>query len=587
MPGTYPQVTYTCTRCLRVSRRHHALQSAKRTALRRFSQQSPQLDNSHDRHPHVVEGDESQGQEKDRSANKGTPKQRDNDEPEMGAMSRRLAEATEEAMIEGGRAGIKAVEEVGFSDELKERLLERVKAQQFKSENAAAFAEANLGTHVARGSRDIAVSRPWDGGEAPEDTVLRMLDDAVKPLKPGLRGPAKIPSPVVDLRLNREPKMSAGQRLANARDKSSIYAGMKSNEMSESEREAWKKELRDRFKPAARAMPTTFRGLAGLANERIEDAIARGQFKNIPRGKAIQRDTRADNPFIDTTEYIMNKMIKRQDIVPPWIEKQQELVRTANNFRARLRNDWKRIAARTIASRGGSLEEQMQRAERYAEAERLYNPKKRAVEEISVPTNVTEDPVMVKITQEAPSPSSAAGDAQLVKIPLEINNLSSKPAVDGTTAPITMTTATADSIGEAGPEAEVASSPPPTPLPPPFRLPEWEAAEMSYLQLAITNLNNLTRSYNLQAPDLAKKSYFSLERELKACYADVAPQLAQAIKERASRPAKDVTANLGNRPGGGVLERLGATDSVAVYDSKKPLYGFKEFWNDLFSKERA
>ena len=38
----------------------------------------------------------------------------------------------------------------------------------------------------------------------------------------------------------------------------------------------------------------------------------------------------------------MNKMIQRQDIVPPWIEKQQELVKTANVFRGRLRADWVR-----------------------------------------------------------------------------------------------------------------------------------------------------------------------------------------------------------------------------------------------------
>ncbi|RFU25560.1 hypothetical protein B7463_g10779, partial [Scytalidium lignicola] len=529
--------------------------------------------------------DESQKDGKD-SSNEQTSKPQGNEEAKMGAMSRRLAEATEDAILEGGRAGIKAVEEVGFSEELKERLLERVKAQQFKSENAVAFAEANLGAHVGRGSRDIAVARPWSGNEATEDVILRMLDDAKKPLKPGLRGAAQIPSPVVDLRLKRQPKLSSGQRVANARDKSSIYAGMKSNQMSDSEREAWRQELKDRFKPAARAMPTSFRGLAGLANERIEDAIARGQFKNIPRGKGVQRDARADNPFIDTTEYIMNKMIKRQDIVPPWIEKQQELVKAANNFRARLRNDWKRQAARTIASRGGSLEEQIRTAERYAESERLYNPKTRAVEAISVPTNVTDDPVMVKITQEAPLASSSASDTQPVRISLEVGDSGSKPAAGSTAAPIT--SVVTEPAAEVGSNAEIASSLPPQPLPPPFRLPEWEAAEMSYLRLAITNLNNLTRSYNLQAPDLAKKSYFSLERELSSCYADIAPQLAQAIKDRASRPAKDLTAGIGNRSGSNsVLEMLGATDRVTVYDSKKPQYGFKEFWNDLFAKKEG
>ena len=194
-------------------------------------------------------------------------------------MSRRLAEATEEALLEGGRAGRKAFEEAGFSEELKVKLLERIEAAKFQSENAAAFAEAGLSKNVGQGSRDIATGQAWTGNEAAEDAMLRMLDDARKPLKPGLRGPAKIPSPIVDLRLKREPKQRPGQRLANARDRTSIYASSKESGMTDKEREDMRRELKERFTPGARAMPNSIRGLAALANERIEDAIARGQFK--------------------------------------------------------------------------------------------------------------------------------------------------------------------------------------------------------------------------------------------------------------------------------------------------------------------
>lgn len=253
----------------------------------------------------------------------------------------------------------------------------------------------------------------------------------------------------------------------------------------------------------------------------------------------------------------MNKMIQRQAIVPPWIEKQQELVKAAHVFRARLRNDWKRHAARTIASRGGTLEERMLQARRYAEAEKVYNPKRRRVEQISVPTTVVEDLAMVR-----PAPEVQLQDAQ--------------------TGP-----GTSDAVAPA-PLPPSDTQLPPTPLPALFRLPVWEAAEMSYLQLSIKNLNSLARSYNLMAPDLAKKPYFSLERELNSCYADVAPQLEGAIKERATRPTKDLTAKSVPRPGGvgGVLERF-AGDKPVVHDSKKPLYGFKEFWSDLWRDKSA
>jgi hypothetical protein len=256
----------------------------------------------------------------------------------------------------------------------------------------------------------------------------------------------------------------------------------------------------------------------------------------------------------------MNKMIQRQDIVPPWIEKQQELVKAANVFRARLRNDWKRTAARTIASRGGSLQEQMQMAARYAEAEKIHNPKRRAVEQISVPTNATNDPVMVKITQEAPSSTGSP----TIQISLETKD-------------------SAVTISETRSETPALQPEPPRiPLPAPFRIPTWETAEASYLNLAVTNLNSLTRSYNLMAPELAKKPYFSLERELKSCYADVAPQLAGEIKDRATRPVKELVEKIGHTPGS-VLERF-ASDKAHIYDSKKPLYGWKEFWSDLWEK---
>lgn len=287
----------------------------------------------------------------------------------------------------------------------------------------------------------------------------------------------------------------------------------------------------------------------------------------------------------------MNKMIQRQEIVPPWIEKQQELVKAAHVFRARLRNDWKRLAARTIASRGGSLQEQMRKADLYAQAELVYNPKRRAVEQISVPTNATDDPVMLKIIQEVPeagevAPLQVSLDSKEGEVTITESSILTTSDVPSEAAKVEQSAASSaqEELVEL-PESRVPSEPPRVPLPAPFRIPSWEAAEASYLQLAVTNLNSLTRSYNLMAPDLAKKPYFSLEREMKACYADVAPNLAREIKERAARPARDLVEKIGHRPGS-VLERF-AKDSVTIYDSKRPLYGFKEFWNDLFGEKRT
>ncbi|KAK3315552.1 hypothetical protein B0H66DRAFT_565581 [Apodospora peruviana] len=480
---------------------------------------------------------------------------------EQGPMARRLEEATEEALLSGGRAGKRAIEDAGFSEELKTKLLKKLADAKFEAEHAAAFAEAGVSGRVpgsaGQGTRAIASAEAWTGEESQEDAILRMLDDAKQQLRPGLRGKPKIPTPrIVDMRIKREPVISAGRRVASAREKAQAYAGSGLKEaesgLTEEEREAVKREFRERFSPGARAMPITVSGLAALANERIEDAIARGQFKNIPRGKGVERDARADNPFIDTTEYIMNKMIKRQDIVPPWIEKQQELLKAASSFRLRLRTDWKRHASRMIASRGGSLQEQMSRAAAYARAEEIHNPRRRNVDQIAVPSNSTDDAVMTKIRQ-----LRQQADAEKKERLTE----------------------------EEEPLKEMEQAQEPLPSVRPFRDPDWEAHERSYMELAVQNLNAITRSYNLMAPELAKKPYFSLERELKSCFADVAPQLADVIKERASAgPAKSITAGGAFRQSSGVLERLGGS-SVKVYESTAPKYGFRDFWKDLWVKK--
>ncbi|KAK3953005.1 hypothetical protein QBC32DRAFT_130136 [Pseudoneurospora amorphoporcata] len=496
-------------------------------------------------------------------------------EKEQGPMTRRLAQATEDALLTGGRAGLRAIEEAGFDEDLRNRLLAKVASAKFASEHASALSEAGLTSSghsripssAGQGTRSIASAQAWAGEESTEDAVLRMLNDAHKPLSREARGKAKTPSPVVDMRIQRQPQMSAGRRVASAREKAAAYVDMelpKADQigLTEEEREELRREFRERFMPIARAMPNTVSGLAALANERIENAIARGQFKNIPRGKGVERDTRADNPFIDTTEYIMNKMIKRQEIVPPWIEKQQELIKTAESFRKRLRNDWLRHAARTISSRGGTLEDQIRRANEYARAEEIHNPRRRNVDQISVPTNSTEDPVMVKIRQQTPSDASSSPS------PSAATSGSQEPATAG--------------------EPPTQTQEPDISFTKPFRDPTWVSSERSFLELSITNLNTITRSYNLMAPELAKKPYFSLERELNNCFADVAPLVAQTIRERATRPAgTNIADSMAFKKADGILGRFtGDVKGQRVYERREPKYGFREFWRDLWRGDK-
>ncbi|QPH09843.1 hypothetical protein C2857_000879 [Epichloe festucae Fl1] len=472
----------------------------------------------------------------------GNPKK---DEP--GPMSRRLEEATEEALLSGGASGRRAIEDAGFSEELKEKLLDKVAGARFQQQYKGAFAQAGISPStssppaVQAHASHISSGNPWTGTEDAADAVLRMLHDAKKPLRPGDRG--KFQPPVVDTRIRRRVPQSPGQRVVSARDKANMYVGGMDTKtikgLSDEEREEIKAERRERFQPAARAVPSTLSGIAALANQRIEDAIARGQFKDLPRGKEMERDPRANSPFIDTTEYLMNRMIQRQELVPPWIEKQQELTKAARVFRERLRNDWKRHASRMIASRGGSLEEQMRRAEVFAAAELAHNPRRSSDGENS--------PSILGLHGTSPS----LGAAECTS-----DSTSPDPAGSMTDGPVVQR---------------------------PFRDPDWEIAETAYVDLSIENLNSITRSYNLMAPELARKPYFSIDRELKSCFADMAPLIANEIKVRAVGRSTAGTVRPGKTEGSTLAERIFGKDDVKIHlEANEKVYGLREWWRDFW-----
>lgn len=394
-----------------------------------------------------------------------------------------------------------------------------------------------------------------------------MLDDAKKPM----RVPYKIPQPTtattpVNVSLkptsssSKKPQ-STGHRLADARDRAATYAMSQSSGLTDEEREALRKEFSQRFEFGARSLPMSIQGLASLANERIEDAMARGQFKNLPRGKGVhvERDHNASSAFIDTTEYFMNKIIQKQEIVPPWIEKQQELAKEVDRFRQRLRSDWRRHAARLIASQGGSLEQQVRHAKAYAAAEARLASSRRAQSAISSSSSSSDtDPSSSSFT-----PITHEG------------RISSRPPPP---PPESQSTAVTDSN-------------PDDPLPnlPPLRDPSYLSIERGFYELQIKTINDLTRSYNLQAPRLAQKPYLNLERELDACYADVAPTLADEIVRRVTEKrapesgAQDEKSSGGG--GSGIFDALAGKQPVRVYEEDRSKnYGLKEFWRDLWGK---
>ncbi|KAI5841508.1 hypothetical protein DFP73DRAFT_555989 [Morchella snyderi] len=450
-----------------------------------------------------------------------------NEEPEPeSALTRRFTAMAEDALAASPRRASQIASENSFSEDLKRELEARIAGADFNSANASAIASANLPSYASKHTRDIASAQHWTGDESTSDSVLRMLVDAHKPLKKDLRGSSANAKPAnVDLRPTRkyQPR-SSGDRIARARERTAEYSLVR-DAATEDERAEIRSMFRDRFLPESRAVAASVGALNSLADEKIEEARRRGAFKhNSMRGKPLVRDHTAESPFLDTTEYLLNRIIKDQDIVPPWIEKQQDLAAAVKTFRERLRVEWRRHVSRTIAAEvTGGLEEQCRRAERYAEAEERLRVLEERAARIEQGKEVIEE-------EEIPTTSGSS------------------------------TT--------------------------PFRDPVWEKTEASYHNLSIENLNSITRTYNLMAPELAKKTYFSLERELKNCFRECAPQIAGEIRARATMAHANTSFSMQQRKGeSGILESL-AGDSAPVYDSKKPNYGFKEFWRDVFGRRK-
>lgn len=385
---------------------------------------------------------------------------------------------------------------------------------------------------AGQGTREQAASQAWTGTESVEDVTLRMLDDSKK----RIRTPSKIPEPLkpVDFRFGRKPPKSRGLRIADAKERLNTYTLSESPGVSDAEREKMRQEMRDRFSPGGRPVAVSVDSLTSLANERIEDAISRGQFKNVKRGKGVnvQSDHNASSPYIDTTEYFMNKIIQSQEVVPPWIEKQQELAREVDRFRQRLRADWRRHAARLISSHGGSLDAQIRRAKGYAAAEA------RLVERAKMEASLREDGENAMSEQPESTSESQSAEREEERIP----HL------------------------------------------PPLRDPHYLSIDRAYHELAVKQLNTLTRSYNLQAPQLAQKPYIYLDRELSACFAQVAPSLPEEIHRRTTEKVNKPTPV--SSKASTILDSLGTAQSSKVYDEdRSKAYGLKEFFSDLFSRK--
>ncbi|KAI5116046.1 hypothetical protein M0805_009360 [Coniferiporia weirii] len=101
-----------------------------------------------------------------------------------------------------------------------------------------------------------------------------------------------------------------------------------------------------------RPMPVGMKRWASLVEERIERARQEGHFRALKgRGKPLVRETAEGNPFIAREEFLMNRIVQRNNAAPPWVELQTELESALSAFRAVLQESWTRRAIRMLTLR--------------------------------------------------------------------------------------------------------------------------------------------------------------------------------------------------------------------------------------------
>ncbi|KAK4052022.1 hypothetical protein OIV83_002316, partial [Microbotryomycetes sp. JL201] len=168
------------------------------------------------------------------------------------------------------------------------------------------------------------------------------------------------------------------ERLAQAWEKTLDYnAGIRiTSSSSSSTRQNAKAETGVERQDRSQQSLGQMHAWGGFVEDRIQQAKKDGLFKNIKgRGKPLLRDLEAEsNPFIPRVswrrtdhnsygvalfrdDFLINRIVQRQGVAPPWIELQQELESNLNSFRASVREAWFRRATRILSLEGNSSRE--------------------------------------------------------------------------------------------------------------------------------------------------------------------------------------------------------------------------------------
>lgn len=184
----------------------------------------------------------------------------------------------------------------------------------------------------AKDIADTVANKPWDGTESVHDVNLRMLLD----LKPP---PVKYQKTIIT------PPMSIKDRIENAKESSLDYKIGNTKKEDDNFRELYKEKLLGPSMFLNSSSPHTLLGMATtLADAKINASINHdtGHFNDTGdmssvRGKPLDREHLRN---CTDTNYFMNHILNKQEVLPPWIDSQQSIDRQIIDFRKTIDNEW-------------------------------------------------------------------------------------------------------------------------------------------------------------------------------------------------------------------------------------------------------
>lgn len=174
--------------------------------------------------------------------------------------------------------------------------------RRFEHEHQATIQATSVPSYAPKQARDTAMSKPWNGTENYRDASLRMLIDRPSRAQKEAQRLGKVKERVIDFQLDKL-----------------------------SEEETFRTIYHEKFTPIG-----SFDKIQTLAERRIDEAMAQGQFDNIKRGELAVNV----NPYVDRTEHHLNNILVTQNLVPPWIEKQGGVNLSIERFRAEMADRW-------------------------------------------------------------------------------------------------------------------------------------------------------------------------------------------------------------------------------------------------------